>query len=82
MVRDYSKVCESLELQPLSNCISYSQLYRLLPRFDLESYNSINEKYLGLWLDDQSGIWNSIDGKELRGTIDGVSGQKRGTEMV
>lgn len=81
MIRDYDKLCQHLELKPLSGCISYSQLYRLLPSFNLEEYNSINERYLGLLLTNQ-GLWSSIDGKELRGTIDGVSGQKRGQNMV
>lgn len=81
MVRDYDNLCQLLELEPLSGCISYSQLYRLLPSFNLEEYNSINERYLGLSLANQ-GFWSSIDGKELRGTIDGVSGQKRGQNMV
>lgn len=81
MVRDYGKLCQLLALKPSSDCISYSQLYRLLPSLNLEEYNSINEDYLGLSLTNE-GLWNSIDGKELRGTIDGVSGQKRGQNMV
>lgn len=82
MVRDYERLCTSLEFCPLSGCVSYTQLLRLLSMTDLQGYNSIHEEYLGLSFDSHADCWRSIDGKELRGTIDGVSGQKRGQSMV
>lgn len=81
MQREYVNLARELDL-PLSQCISDSQLRRVLSSLDYQGYNSLNEQYFGITLEEQSGVWQAIDGKELRGSIDGLSGQKRGENLV
>lgn len=63
--------------------ISYSQLRRFLAMVDAMELQQINSAYFGFACDDlPSSCWISFDGKEIRGTIDGVSGEKRGWNIV
>lgn len=66
---------------PSPKAISDAQLRRVLAGLDYQAYNAFNGAYFG-WVSSESGVWHSIDGKELRGSIDGVSGQKRGENLV
>lgn len=61
--------------------ISDAQLRRLLAGLDYQAYNAFNGAYFG-WVSRESGVWHSVEGKELRGSIDGVSGQNRGENFV
>lgn len=61
--------------------ISDAQLRRILAGLAYEAYNAFNIAYFG-WSSSENGVWYSVDGKELRGSIDSVSGQKRGENMV
>jgi predicted transposase YbfD/YdcC len=63
-------------------CVSYVQLGRILESIDYESFNKINTTYFGIQTNQIEGLWLAVDGKELRGTIDGVSGDKRGENIV
>ena len=60
-------------------CISRSQLIRVLNSFDYESFNDFQNELSCSKLED---IWHALDGKELRGSIDGVKGEKRGENIV
>ncbi len=62
--------------------ISDAQLRRLLSGLDHEAYNRVNQDYFGVAPGLGAGSWQAVDGKELRGTIDGVMGQKRGQSVV
>lgn len=68
----------------LSNAsfISYSQLRRLLIMLDYSEYNAISENYFQSVEEQNTILWYAIDGKELRGSIDGVSGMKRGENII
>ena len=70
----------------VEKCISRSQLGRLLELLDFHAYNELNERHFGVSLDmgkDGEDItWYAIDGKELRGSIDKASGQKRAENIV
>lgn len=44
--------------------------------------NKINERFWGVSVENRGGNWYAIDGKELRGGIDGVLGEKRGLNAV
>ena len=61
--------------------ISHSQLRRILAQLDFTCYNALTSDFFG-WSEQVEGVWRSVDGKELRGSIDGVSGQKRGEVLV
>lgn len=61
--------------------ISHSQLRRVLADLDYTRYNGLSEEFFG-WSAQVEGVWRSVDGKELRGSINGVSGQKRGEVLV
>lgn len=63
-------------------CFRY-QLRRLLALVDQQAYQAFHNRYFGWQVSLLSpDEWISFDGKELRGTIDGVSGQKRGICLV
>ncbi len=62
--------------------ISYSQLKRVLSKVDYQSFNSINQEYFKKQICTEELLWQAIDGKELRGTIDKVVGQKRSENIV
>lgn len=66
----------------VKRCVSYVQLGRILESIDYEIFNKINATYFDIQTDQIEGLWLAVDGKELRGTIDGVSGDKRGENVV
>ena len=66
-----------------SKPISDSQLRRLLTTVDTPQLQQFHCRYFGWSLTlVASGGWASIDGKELRGTIEGVLGKKQGLCLV
>lgn len=80
LVREHQWLQEHTE-HSCPDPISDSQLRRLLASLDYTTYNQINASFFG-WLSAETGVWQSADGKELRGSIDGVNGQKRGEVLV
>lgn len=66
----------------VERCVSYSQIKRIIRSIDIETFNSINESYFGSIVVCQGQVWRSADGKELRGSIDGALGEKRGQNVV
>jgi len=77
----HSDLQEITSIKTSCYCISYTQLKRILSSFDYASFNALNEKYFGSILQEKL-AWFAVDGKELRGTIDKISGQKRGLNLV
>lgn len=82
LVRHHDCLCELLGLN-MQHSISDAQLRRLLSLVDEKNYQYFHARYFG-WqaetlLPDN---WISFDGKELRGTIDRVSAEKRGLCLV
>lgn len=67
----------------VSQAVSDAQLRRLLTLVNESAYQHFHACYFG-WQAFllPEGSWISFDGKELRGTIDGVAGQKRGLCIV
>ena len=53
--------------------ISDPQLRGLLAGLAYQAYNAFNGSYFG-WSSSENGVWYSVDGKELRGSIDGLKG--------
>jgi len=80
MVREHEWLISQTDHQSLKP-ISDPQLRRVLASLDYQAYNTLTATFFG-WLEGQAGVWQSVDGKELRGSIDGVSGQKRGEVVV
>lgn len=82
LVRHHDSLCGLLELS-VGYTVSDVQLRRLLALVDQAAYGQFHASYFG-WqaclLPPDS--WISFDGKELRGTIDGVAGQTRGLCLV
>ncbi len=82
LVRHHNCLCSLLGLS-LKYAVSDVQLRRLLALVDAAAYQRFHAHYFG-WqaclLPSRS--WVSFDGKELRGTIDGVLGEKRGLCIV
>jgi predicted transposase YbfD/YdcC len=68
--------CES------KKAISDVQLRRLLAGLDYGLYNQVNETYFGKSVYSSDSFWQAIDGKELRGSIDKLKGEKRGENVV
>jgi len=64
------------------HAISYSQFKRVLAHIDYESFNSINQIYFNKQVECKGLFWRAIDGKELRGTIDKVAGEKRSENII
>lgn len=60
-------------------CISRPQLSRVLNSFDYKSFNDFSKDLCCSSFED---VWYALDGKELRGSIDGVAGEKRGENIV
>lgn len=81
MLGDFGRLARTLGTAT-RRCISYSQLKRVIKTIDHESFNSINDDYFGKHISQESNKWKTVDGKELRGSIDGVKGQKRGQNIV
>lgn len=63
-------------------CISRVQLTRVLEDSDFESFNRITEGFFGFAVSKEKKQWKAIDGKELRGSINCSSGDKRGESVV
>lgn len=81
MEADFKRLKRVLDLK-IERCVSYSQLKRILQIIDYKLFNAINELHFDLNVVGESQHWYSVDGKELRGTIDGVRGEKRGLSIV
>ena len=81
MSDDFENLAHILGIK-VAQCVSYSQLKRILQLIDYKQFNAINESYFSYIIKKDAEKWFSIDGKELRGTIDGVSGEKRGLSIV
>jgi predicted transposase YbfD/YdcC len=81
MLRSYKDLALDLGIE-VTRCISYTQLQRTLKRIDYQSFNKINESFFNQQVEKDASEWYAIDGKELRGSIDGVAGEKRGQSIV
>lgn len=81
MQRDYPKLVRDLEQTPYK-CISRVQLIRILDSFDYQAFNKLNQNYFDQKVDKKGLEWYAVDGKELRGSIDTVKGEKRGENIV
>ena len=82
LVRHHDYLCALLEVEE-ARSVSDTQLRRLLALVDDQAYQAFHNLYFGWQVSLlSSGEWISFDGKELKGTIDGVSGQKRGLCVV
>lgn len=81
MQKEHQGLCEELGYANRSP-ISDSQLRRLLAGVDYQAYNGLNNAYFGIELREHPRAWQAVDGKELRGSIDGVAGEKRGENLV
>ena len=81
MKDDWRQLAHDLEVE-VKRCVSYSQLNRILRSIDVESFNAINEAHFSSTVVCQGEFWKGVDGKELRGSIDGAAGEKRGQSVV
>jgi hypothetical protein len=81
MKREHEGILSILGLKK-RRFISDSQFRRVLDSIDYQSYNDLNNRYFGISIVGVLGEWEAVDGKELRGNIDGLSGQKRGENVV
>ncbi|WP_375562298.1 ISAs1 family transposase [Bernardetia sp. OM2101] len=81
MCRSYEELAQDLGIE-VSRCISYTQLQRILKESDYQEFNKINESFFNQRIEKDDSEWYAIDGKELRGSIDGVVGEKRGQSIV
>ncbi|WP_338791795.1 ISAs1 family transposase [Bernardetia sp. MNP-M8] len=81
MCRSYKEVAQDLDIE-VSSCISYTQLQRILKKVDYQGFNAINETFFHQYIYKDALEWYAIDGKELRGSIDDVAGEKRGQNVV
>ncbi len=82
LVRHHDCLCSLLGLS-VSYTVSDVQLRRLLALVNAAAYQHFHARYFG-WQACllPANSWISFDGKELRGTIDGVLGEKRGLCIV
>lgn len=62
--------------------ISDVQLRRILSSLDYGCYNQVNAQYFGKAVSVRDGFWQAVDGKELKGSIDKLKGEKRGENVV
>ena len=81
MVKEHDLMVKDTAYKAL-RCISYVQLGRVLDSIDYEAFNKLNDAYFEVNLEQIADDWYAVDGKELRGNIDGVSGEKRGENIV
>jgi hypothetical protein len=80
--RHHQILCELLGVDH-QKVISDAQLRRILARVDAMELQFINSHYFGFTNDAvPKDRWISFDGKEIRGTIDGVLAEKRGLNIV
>lgn len=81
MKRDHQQIGDETGFMA-PRCVSDAQLRRILQTLDYEAYNQVNALYFGVLVGPQAAGWQAVDGKELRGTIDGIGGQKRAQNLV
>ncbi len=81
MQNEFDYLKKKLEVN-ISSCISYSQFLRILKIIDYKSFNEINNKFFCKTIKKYKREWIAIAGKELRGTIDKLSGEKRSENIV
>ena len=81
MKRDFEYL-KNLVGENYTKPVSYSQIKRILAKIDYQEFNSINQDYFGKQINHTGEHWQAIDGKELRGTIDKVAGQKRSENII
>ncbi len=81
MLRDYENLKRIIGEKSMQS-VSYSQIKRILSLIDYQLFNSINQNYFGRQITNTGLHWQAIDGKELRGTIDKVVGQKRSENII
>lgn len=81
MLEDFGRLSKLLGVD-LKKCVSYSQLKKVLRSIDYELFNDINSFYFNALVHTDGRKWYSLDGKELRGTIDKCSGKVRGISIV
>jgi len=79
MVRNHKELTTKLT-SCSEKCISRVQLTRILNTLDYVCFNNVTAEYFDCEI--TSDKWKAIDGKELRGSIDGVNGYKRGESIV
>ncbi len=81
MMRDAAFIQKKLGLEK-KECISYTQLKRILSTIDYQEFNEINNNVFGKTIKEEGRKWESIDGKELRGTINKIIGKKRSENLI
>jgi hypothetical protein len=81
MVENQSSLLALLELNPCPS-ISYSPLKRILRGLCFEELNTCLCNFLGIKLEVKHNEWDAVEGKELRGSMDGVQGEKRGENII
>lgn len=81
MKEDFSQLSTLLEVN-FERCVSYSQLKRILRFVDYQLFNDINSLFFDSIIQETGSHWYSLDGKELKGTIDKTLGKKRGMSIV
>lgn len=79
MVNHFEALCSTVRFWP-ERVVSRAQLPLLLARVDGELLAQLLFDWFGLVLDDEAKLWFSLDGKELRGSIQ--PGNKRGEVCV
>ncbi len=75
----YEKLTAALELEPRS-AISRAQLPRVLEKVSVEVFDRLLFESYGIKLTAEERKWFTVDGKELRGSIE--TGAKRGEAVV
>jgi predicted transposase YbfD/YdcC len=81
MVREHAQLVAETGYES-KKPISDAQLRRVLASLDYSLYNRVNETYFGKSVCSSDSFWQAVDGKELRGSIDKVKGEKRGENVV
>ena len=81
MVREHAQLVAETGYES-KKPISDPQLRRVLASLDYSLYNQVNETYFGKAVSSNDSFWQAVDGKELRGSIDGLKGEKRGENVV
>ncbi len=81
MKRDFPFIQKKIGLEA-KKCISYTQLKRVMSIIDYEEFNQINNIVFEKEVKKEGRKWKSIDGKELRGTIDKIAGKKRSENLI
>ena len=78
LVNHFERLQEWLEFEAVRP-ISDPQLRRLLNQLDWKKYNEVNSSCFGISADYSSEDWISIDGKELKGSIEKLNPDERCT---